>query len=63
MSDMGEVFLDPSSKQVPAWRARLDGEILPPTWNSKGAALAGLYTERQRRRKPGAFTKKFGSFS
>lgn len=30
------------------WRAVLDGELLPATWNSKGAAEAGLAVERRR---------------
>ena len=27
------------------WKVRINGEVLTPTWNSKGAALAGLRTE------------------
>lgn len=30
------------------WQIRLDGRVLPHTWNSKGAALAGLVVERRR---------------
>ena len=31
------------------WKVRLNGEVLPTIWNSKGAAKAGLKTERCRR--------------
>ena len=31
------------------WQVRIDHEVLPATWNSKGAALAGLATECRRR--------------
>lgn len=31
-----------------AWQLRLDGEVLPTTWNSKGAALAAIPIERKR---------------
>jgi hypothetical protein len=31
------------------WRVRIDHEVLPTVWNSKGAALAGLATECRRR--------------
>jgi hypothetical protein len=31
------------------WQVRIDHEVLPTVWNSKGAALAGLATECRRR--------------
>ena len=31
------------------WQVRIDHEVLPTVWNSKGAALAGLATECWRR--------------
>jgi hypothetical protein len=31
------------------WQVRLGSEVLPTTWNSKGAALAGLKVEMRRR--------------
>ena len=31
------------------WKVRLNGEVLPTVWNSKGAAKAGLKTEICRR--------------
>ena len=31
------------------WQIRIGDEVLPTTWNSKGAALAGLSTECRRR--------------
>lgn len=31
------------------WKVMLDGEVLPHSWNSKGAAEAGLETERRRK--------------
>ena len=31
------------------WQIRIGDEVLPTTWNSKGAALAGLRTECRRR--------------
>ena len=30
------------------WQVRLNGEVLPTIWNCRGAALAGLATERRR---------------
>lgn len=33
------------------WRATLDGELLKPIWNSKGAAEAGIDVERRRKEK------------
>ena len=41
------VFLDPETKC--GWKVVLDGEILGPLWNSRGAALAGLEVERRRK--------------
>jgi len=41
--------LSDSGQEV--WRAMLDGVIIPATWNSKGAALAGLEVERRRKNK------------
>jgi hypothetical protein len=32
-----------------AWQVRINGEVLPTTWNSKGAALAGFHVECRRR--------------
>lgn len=32
-----------------AWQVMLGSEILPATWNSKGAALAAIQTECRRR--------------
>ena len=43
-----QVFLDPAEKETQAWRVILNGELLPHSWNSKGAALAGLQVERRR---------------
>lgn len=46
-----QVFLDPAAKAAGEhdhWRAVLNGKVLPHTWNSKGAALAGIVTERKR---------------
>ena len=40
-------YLDPNTKS--GWKVVLDGEILSPLWNSRGAALAGLDVERKRR--------------
>ena len=40
-------YLDPNRKS--GWKVVLDGEILSPLWNSRGAALAGLDVERKRR--------------
>jgi len=31
------------------WQIRIDKEVLPAIWNSKGAALAGLKVEMRRR--------------
>jgi len=31
------------------WQIQVGGEVLPTTWNSKGAALAGLKVEMRRR--------------
>lgn len=31
------------------WQIRIGDEVLPTTWNSKGAAIAGLRTECRRR--------------
>jgi len=31
------------------WKARIEGEVLPTVWNSKGAALAGIEVELRRR--------------
>lgn len=44
-----DVFLDPLSLIGAAWRIRIDKEILPHTWATKGAALAGLDVECRRR--------------
>lgn len=30
------------------WRVRINGRVLPTIWNSRGAAVAGLNTERAR---------------
>ena len=30
------------------WKLKLDGKVLKPTWNSKGAALAAIEVERRR---------------
>lgn len=35
------------------WRVQLNGKVLPHTWNSKGAALAGLEVELRRAYRPG----------
>lgn len=37
-----QVFLDPANKTELAWRVCYNDEILAPSWNSKGAALAHL---------------------
>ena len=34
------------------WQAVLNGKVLPHVWNSRGAALAGLTTERRRATAP-----------
>ena len=31
------------------FQIRINGEVLPTVWNSRGAALAGMRTEMQRR--------------
>jgi hypothetical protein len=46
-----EVFRCPGSAHqgIESWRVRLDGEVLPHDWNSKGAALAAIPVERGRK--------------
>lgn len=31
------------------YKVRIDGEVLPASWNSQGAALAGMQVELRRR--------------
>ena len=31
------------------WQIRVEGVVLPTTWNSKGAATAGLHVELRKR--------------
>lgn len=31
------------------WQIRINGEVLPTTWNSRGAAIVGLKVELRRR--------------
>lgn len=41
--------IDPFTVDGEAWNVRLsDGSILTPTWNSRGAAVAGAITEMRR---------------
>lgn len=42
------VFRDPSVKHEEAWRAVIDGVLQPSTWNSEGAAKAGVDVEKRR---------------
>lgn len=44
-----EVKTDVFSVVDGEWRVRIADEVLPTTWNSKGAATAGLRTECRRR--------------
>ena len=43
-----QVFRDPAERDVEAWRVFYDDKLLPTTWNSRGAAYAGLATEQRR---------------
>ena len=44
-----EVKTDVFTISEGTWQIRIGDEVLPTTWNSKGAALAGLRTECRRR--------------
>ncbi len=37
-----QVFRDPANKTEEAWRVLFNGAVLPPSWNSKGAAQTHL---------------------
>ena len=42
MSKKTQVFRDPANKQEDEWRVLWHGEVLAPSWNSRGAAQAYL---------------------
>lgn len=44
MNTMTEAFTICSGE----WKLRLDGVVLPTTWNSKGAAEAAILVERRK---------------
>lgn len=47
-----EIHADAVFCRMPSvWQVMLDGIVLPTTWNSEGAATAGLKVERRRRNK------------
>ena len=47
MSNNNEVFVIREQGQE-VWKVTLNGYVLPTTWNSKGAAKAGLAVEKRR---------------
>ena len=44
-----QVFVLRGPHSQEEWRVVLDGHVLPHTWNTRGAALAGLQVERRRK--------------
>ncbi len=44
-----EVKTDVFTLREGEWKIRIGDDVLPTTWNSKGAALAGLAVECRRR--------------
>jgi hypothetical protein len=43
-----QVFRDPAVKDADSFRVVLNGKLLPHSWNSLGAAKAGLQVEKRR---------------